>query len=434
MKTVELSALMKTRDPTWDGTSLSIWSATELSVGILTASLPPLRKQFEGLTQKILPSSFLKGRSKPTGQVMPLYVSKPATVNGKPKGNQSQDVMRGDDSESQRHILREQSSKGDVTRTIKTQQTILQTISTINTNIFAHLYKISWVLPSSCSVRLEQLAAPLPLEAHRRGAKVYLAMRDMKKELKGIKEGNEDRFIRVQADLTKPETIKEAVKTSGANKAFVAFEALKEAGITYVVLLSSFTVQDPPSSEANKKSMIGAIHSETEVALQESGLEYTAVRPAYFNSNVFWEHQGIKKGEAELLYPNVHFDHLAPSDIGLVCGSLLIEARFQKEARSSFYLCGPNLLTQREAMETIGKALGKELKIKEVDQERWFQKLEHMPRPLLESLAKDLKESDEGKDVYTKIHEQAVKNFRKFAEREPTKLEDWMKEHKAAFE
>ncbi|KAF7570994.1 hypothetical protein PtrSN002B_002949 [Pyrenophora tritici-repentis] len=46
-------------------------------------------------------------------------------------------------------------------------------------------------------------------------------MRDMKKELKGIKEGNEDRFIRVQADLTKPETIKEAVKTSGANKAFV---------------------------------------------------------------------------------------------------------------------------------------------------------------------------------------------------------------------
>ncbi|KAI0586437.1 NAD(P)-binding protein [Pyrenophora tritici-repentis] len=259
-------------------------------------------------------------------------------------------------------------------------------------------------------------------------------MRDMKKELKGIKEGNEDRFIRVQADLTKPETIKEAVKTSGANKAFVAFEALKEAGITYVVLLSSFTVQDPPSSEANKKSMIGAIHSETEVALQESGLEYTAVRPAYFNSNVFWEHQGIKKGEAELLYPNVHFDHLAPSDIGLVCGSLLIEARFQKEAGSSFYLCGPNLLTQREAMETIGKALGKELKIKEVDQERWFQKLEHMPRPLLESLAKDLKESDEGKDVYTKIHEQAVKNFRKFAEREPTKLEDWMKEHKAAFE
>ncbi|KAI0585147.1 NAD-binding-10 domain containing protein [Pyrenophora tritici-repentis] len=403
MKTVELSALMKTRDPTWDGTSLSIWSATELSVGILTASLPPLRKQFEGLTQKILPSSFLKGRSKPTGQVMPLYVSKPATVNGW-KSPQ------------------------------KTQQTILQTISTINTNIFAHLYKISWVLPSSCSVRLEQLAAPLPLEAHRRGAKVYLAMRDMKKELKGIKEGNEDRFIRVQADLTKPETIKEAVKTSGANKAFVAFEALKEAGITYVVLLSSFTVQDPPSSEANKKSMIGAIHSETEVALQESGLEYTAVRPAYFNSNVFWEHQGIKKGEAELLYPNVHFDHLAPSDIGLVCGSLLIEARFQKEAGSSFYLCGPNLLTQREAMETIGKALGKELKIKEVDQERWFQKLEHMPRPLLESLAKDLKESDEGKDVYTKIHEQAVKNFRKFAEREPTKLEDWMKEHKAAFE
>ncbi|CAA9959756.1 hypothetical protein CFE70_003197 [Pyrenophora teres f. teres 0-1] len=285
------------------------------------------------------------------------------------------------------------------------------------------------------------------IEAHRRGAKVYLAMRDTTKELKGIKEeGNEDRFIRVQADLTKPETIKKAVKTSGAKKAFVyivfeskdhmrsAFEALKEAGVTYVVLLSSFTVQDPPNSEANRKNMIGAIHAEAEVALQESGLEYTAVRPAYFNSNVFWEHQEIKKGEAELLYPNVRFDYLAPSDIGIVCGSLLAEPRFQKEAGSSFYLCGPDVMTQHEAMETIGKALGKELKIKEVDKERWFQKLEHMPRPLLEGLSKDLKESDEGKDVYGRIHEQAVKNFRKYAEREPTKLEDWIKEHKAAFE
>jgi len=285
------------------------------------------------------------------------------------------------------------------------------------------------------------------IEAHRRGAKVYLAMRDTKKELKGInEEGNEDRFIRVQADLTKPETIKEAVKTSGAKKAFVyivfeskdhmrsAFDALKEAGVSYVVLLSSYTVQDPPSSDVNKKEMIGAIHAQAEVALQESGLEYTAVRPAYFNSNVFWEHQEIKKGEAELLYPNVRFDYLAPSDIGVVCGSLLAEPRFQKEAGPSFYLCGPDLLTQREAMETIGKALGKELKIKEVDEERWFQKLQHMPQPLLESLAKSLKESDEGKDTYSNIYEQAVNNIRKYAEREPTKLEDWIKEHKAGLE
>ena len=117
MKTVELSALMKTHDPTWDGTSLSIWSATELSVGILTASLPPLRKQFEGLAQMILPSSFLKGRSMPTGQVIPLYVSKSTGIINRPKKHQSQIAMGGDDSESQRHILRDQSSKGDITKT-----------------------------------------------------------------------------------------------------------------------------------------------------------------------------------------------------------------------------------------------------------------------------------------------------------------------------
>ncbi|RMZ71228.1 hypothetical protein GMOD_00005752 [Pyrenophora seminiperda CCB06] len=285
------------------------------------------------------------------------------------------------------------------------------------------------------------------IEAHRRGAKVYLAMRDTKKELKGIKEeGNEDRFIRVQADLNKPETIKEAVKTSGAKSAFVyiahdskdhmrsAFEALEEGGVNYVVMLSSYTVQDPPSSPENSKNMISVIHAQAEVALQETGLQYTAVRPAYFNSNIFWEHQEIKKGEAELLFPDVRMDYIAPSDIGTVCGSLLAEPGFQKEAGPSFYLCGPKVMTQREGMETIGKALGKELKIKEIDSERWFEKLEHMPRPLLESVEKTLRESKENGDKYDKIHEQAVKDFRKYAERELTKLEDWIKEHKAALE
>jgi hypothetical protein len=56
-KTIELKSITKTQDPTWDGVSLTIWSSSELSIGILIASLPPLRKAFDHLFKKILPST-----------------------------------------------------------------------------------------------------------------------------------------------------------------------------------------------------------------------------------------------------------------------------------------------------------------------------------------------------------------------------------------
>jgi hypothetical protein len=56
-KTVELKAITKTQDPTWDGINLSIWSSCEASIGILIASLPPLRKAFDHFFQRILPSA-----------------------------------------------------------------------------------------------------------------------------------------------------------------------------------------------------------------------------------------------------------------------------------------------------------------------------------------------------------------------------------------
>jgi NAD(P)-dependent dehydrogenase (short-subunit alcohol dehydrogenase family) len=104
------------------------------------------------------------------------------------------------------------------------------------------------------------------IEAHRRGKTVYLAMRDPKKDLKDIHESDgEERYHRIQADLSQPDTVKQAVITSGATTAFVyaifydtdsmrsTFAAFKEAGINHVIFLSSFTVHDPLSSEVNKR-------------------------------------------------------------------------------------------------------------------------------------------------------------------------------------
>ncbi|KAF2795036.1 hypothetical protein K505DRAFT_240769 [Melanomma pulvis-pyrius CBS 109.77] len=108
-KTIELSALRKTRDPTWDGVDLTIWSATELSVGILIASLPPLRKVFDRMFRYILPTTFTS-KSKTPGNSIPLYnLSKPMGRSGD-----------NDDGSSERHILPEDSHvEGKIIKTVR---------------------------------------------------------------------------------------------------------------------------------------------------------------------------------------------------------------------------------------------------------------------------------------------------------------------------
>jgi hypothetical protein len=101
---VELSALLKTRDPTWDGVNLTIWSATELSVGILVASLPPLRKQFERILRNILPSTFNTSTKRTPGSGIPMYnVSKVATKRSTRVMGRSDIGI--DDGDSERSIL-----------------------------------------------------------------------------------------------------------------------------------------------------------------------------------------------------------------------------------------------------------------------------------------------------------------------------------------
>ncbi|KAF1931902.1 uncharacterized protein M421DRAFT_55219 [Didymella exigua CBS 183.55] len=64
-KTIELHTIFTSRDPTWDGMNITIWSQAELSLGIMIASLPPLRKAFISIFQRILPSTTTSSRKTP---------------------------------------------------------------------------------------------------------------------------------------------------------------------------------------------------------------------------------------------------------------------------------------------------------------------------------------------------------------------------------
>ena len=290
------------------------------------------------------------------------------------------------------------------------------------------------------------------VEARKRGAHVWLAMRDTSKEIKGF-DSNAEGYSRVEADLTKPETLKGAVSKSGAKTAFIyvifqspdsmrsSFQALADAGITYIVMLSSFTVQGDARGEYT--DMIGKIHATTEISLQDSGIKHTAVRPAFFASNVLmWYSDGLKKGEVEVAHPAAKFDYISPTDIGTVCGAILANPDFQTldkdSTAKSVYLCGPELMTQNNAMDIISKGLGREIKVKEVGQDQWVANFSNpYMRPAMEGIGEGMQENikTDGRAMYPEeMYTQSHKNMKTYLGREPTKFSEWVAQNKAAFD
>jgi uncharacterized protein YbjT (DUF2867 family) len=279
------------------------------------------------------------------------------------------------------------------------------------------------------------------IEAHRRGANVSLAMRDTSKVIEGLEEGK-DGFPRLKADLSQPSSLKAAVEKSSATAAFVytihesedhmkaSFEALKSAGITYIVVISSYGVKGAASDKWHQRSFLQGVHAQTEMALGDIGVAFTALRPGYFNSNLLWPKSGILAGEVDILYPTGVFDFVAPEDIGSVAAALLVKG----EATKPIPLCGPQLYSVQEAYEIVGKTLGKEVKVKEVDEEEYHQNSPWYPKPMAESLLNILRESLQPKIAYPKeLYDEAVENIRIYGEIEPTKLEEWVESHREEF-
>jgi uncharacterized protein YbjT (DUF2867 family) len=291
------------------------------------------------------------------------------------------------------------------------------------------------------------------LASAKQGAKVYLAMRDTKKPIPGLTTAEEENlgFTRVQADLLDPSSIKTAVTTSGATTAFVytlftapdhmasTFAALKDAGITTLVLLSSYGVR-PSAEAAQHDTFIPAVHAKTELALIASRLNYVAVRPAFFNTNLTWYKAGVQAGEVPLYGTAARFDFIAPEDIGAVIATMLTqpaqrESLNDEEGGKSVYLCGPRLMTRVEALGIVGKVLGKDIKVPETSEEAYWEESKHHPRPVAESVLELMKGNIPPETEYEEgFWKAAVENVRKYAGREPTSFEQWAEAHKGDFE
>lgn len=287
------------------------------------------------------------------------------------------------------------------------------------------------------------------LEAQSRGAQVTLAMRNTKKPIPGFTPELEKKlsFTRVQADLSDPKSVQRAVSESGATVAFsyILFEtedgllethkAMKRAGITHAVLLSSFCVTEnggpKPSSEAAE--ILNVVHGKAELALAESSLAYTAIHPAYFSSNIqmLEDCEEVKSKQLELAHPDAPFDYLAPEDVGALAGARV--AAIPPSGELIICQCGPELLSQRAAWKVVSEGLGMDISIKEANSDEHSEKLRSrgFPERMIKSTVERLAylKRDPAILYEPETYRAASMNFRKYTGRQLTTFKAWVDKH-----
>lgn len=280
--------------------------------------------------------------------------------------------------------------------------------------------------------------------AHQKGAKVWLAMRDLSKAIPGLtpaaeKAGN---YSRVYADLSKPDTVAAAVKTAGATRAFIyvaqgtpdymkaTAEALKAAGVGFVVLLSSSTIGDAQPADVQLSDFIPYAHARLEATLDEVyGPDgYVAVRPGGFATNLLRQKEGIRAGGVKMYGPGFKIDCITPMDIGGVIGAILAEG--PRAGQRKVFVYGPAILSQKQALEIIGDVLGKKIKVSGVGAEEALAQYlaKGAPRPMAEYMIRALRDTDSDLEdgSWLAHYKEGMENVERYTGKPATGFREWV--------
>jgi uncharacterized protein YbjT (DUF2867 family) len=171
----------------------------------------------------------------------------------------------------------------------------------------------------------------------------------------------------VRADLTDPATFPEAL--AGVQKVFLYAHpgsapdfaaAASKAGVEHVVLLSSYTVLAPNSTD----NPIAQHHSAVERALDDAGLDRTFVRAGYFATNSLrW--QSIRTDRVlRTSFPEATTAPVHERDIAEVAVRAMLDDAHRGAAHP---VLGPGSLTVRAQVALIAEALGEPVRLDEVD-------------------------------------------------------------------
>lgn len=171
----------------------------------------------------------------------------------------------------------------------------------------------------------------------------------------------------VSGDLTEPPTLASAL--NGVDRMYlfpVARTArqvvglAKQTGVRRIVVLSSGAVTGGFDTD---------FHLPVEQAVEDSGLEWTHVRPGEFMLNKLWLWGPSIRAESVVRdpFPEVAWCPVHESDIADVAVAALLDDGHHGRA---YDLNGPELITRREQVRAIAAAIGRDVRLDVVTPER----------------------------------------------------------------
>ncbi len=177
----------------------------------------------------------------------------------------------------------------------------------------------------------------------------------------------------LRGDLTLPDTLDESLH--GIEAVFLVWTAPPAAAgpaveriakhARRIVYLSAPLKTPHPLFQASLPNPGSTLHEEIERLIQRSGVEWTFLRPGMLASNALnWWAPQIRSGGVVrwpcLAAPTAPIDE---RDVASVAARALLE---NGHAGAEYVLTGPQSLTQFEQVSTIGRAIGRSLRIDEM--------------------------------------------------------------------
>jgi uncharacterized protein YbjT (DUF2867 family) len=191
-----------------------------------------------------------------------------------------------------------------------------------------------------------------------------------------------------QADLAEPESLRPVLDGADALFLLVAgagenlnprdiLDVAKAGGVRRVVLLSSQGAGTRPAAYSH-------FHLRAfEDAVQQSGLDWTVLRPGGFDSNAFlWAQMVRSQRTVAAPFPDMGLPTIDPADIAEVAAVVL---RDGSHSGRTYELTGPSPISPRERARAIGDALGTAVRFVEQSRdEARAQMLQFMPEPVVD--------------------------------------------------
>ena len=238
----------------------------------------------------------------------------------------------------------------------------------------------------------------------------------------------------VAGDLAKPETLPAVFE--GAQKLFLAtsyyedmvdlqhnaIAAARAAGVTHVVKVSAF------AASGHSRAPIGRWHYQVEKELQESGMDWTILRPHHFMQNLLAQAEYVaKQGVVYSASGDGKIPYLDPRDIATVAFVTLTQPG---HLGKKYVLTGGEAISYREAAEIIGATVGKPVRFvdESPEQARERRVREGLPPAVIESaLAISAYQRAGGKTVTI------TSTIADLTGRPPRTVAAFVREHAAAF-